>query len=434
MLRSLLLTALVVALPASAQLQTQAVYVVAQGAFGGNNANIVRVDPAAGTAATVLSNRAYTQGAEIIGDRLYLTAGSGTGSRVDVVSLATTTQVGQVTTGVINPRYLAAIGGNRALVTNQTYSFETPDDPYLSVLDLATNTVTSTIPVVRQPEGVTVAGGRAYVALGGFSERDELAVVDLATLAAPTYVELGCFPRLVFTDREDDVWAVCTSTVVVLDGATGAETARITPPEGILIGFAQEATYDPETQSLFALAASGVLRFDTAANAYAATIPVPGTSTASAVGYDAQRDRLYIGRPNDAAPFSAPGTVTVHDATGAQTAQYAAGIYPTYIAVQTAGTVSTEPVAENGAVRLGRPSPNPVAGTATVAVTLAAPGEARLVAYDALGRAVAVLLDATLAAGTHDVVVPAHALPAGVYVLRLTATGGAATERLSVAR
>lgn len=430
----LFLLALVVALPASAQLQTQAVYVVAQGAFGANNANVVRVDPAAGTAATILAGRPYTQGAEIIGDRLYLTAGSGTGSRVDAVSLATNTQVGQVTTGIVNPRYLAAIGGGRALVTNHTYSFETGADPYLSVLDLATNTVTSTIPVVRQPEGVAVAGGRAYVALGGFDERDELAVVDLATLAAPTYVEIGCFPRLVFADRENEVWAVCRNEVVVLDGATGTETARITPPEGILVGFAQEATYDPETQSLFALAEGGVLRFSTTTNTFAATIPVAGTSTASAVGYDAQRDRLYVGRPNDAAPFSAPGTVTVHDAAGAQTAQYAAGIYPTYIAVQTTGLVSTEPVADAGAVRLGRPSPNPASGTATVAVTLAAPGDARLVTYDALGREIAVLLDAPLAAGTHEVSVPAHGLPAGVYVLRLTAAGQSATERLSVAR
>lgn len=430
--RLLLIAALVAAVPAAAQLQTQAIYVVSQGAFGGNNANVVRVDPASSTSATILTGRVYTQGAEIIGDRLYLTAGAGTDSRVDVVNLTTNTQVAQVTGNLVNPRYLAAIGGNRALVTNQTYSFETTADPYLSVLDLATNTVTSTIPVVRQPEGVTVAAGRAYVALGGFDERDELAVVDLATLAAPSRIDIGCLARLVFTDRDDEVWAVCPDAVVVLDGATGAEVVRLTPPQTITTGFAQEAAYDPETQTLFALSGTSVLRFDTATNAYASAIAVPGAASVSAIGYDAENGRLYLGRPNEAAPFSAPGTVTVHDATGAQTAQYAAGVYPTYVAVYTTGSVASEPVADRNAVRLLPATPNPTGGTATAAFTLAHAGEARLAAYDVLGREVAVLHDGLVSAGTHEAQFEASALPAGVYVLRLTAGGQMASQRVTV--
>lgn len=432
--RLLLFVALVAALPASAQLQTRAVYVVSQGAFGGNNANVVRVDPAAGTASTILSGRVLTQGAAILGDRLYLTAGAGTDSRVDVVSLTTNTQVGQATGSLVNPRYLAAIGGNRALVTNQTYSFQTTADPYLSVLDLATNTITSTIPVARQPEGVTVAAGRAYVALGGFDERTQLAVVNLATLAAPTTVDLGCFARLVFTDRENEVWAVCPGVVVVLNGATGAEVARIAPPQPISTGFAQEATYDPETQTLFALAGTDVLRFDTATNTYASSIPVPGAAGVSAIGYDAQNGRLYLGRPNEAAPFSAPGVVTVHDATGAQTAQYAAGVYPTYVAVYTAGSVAAEPAADAGAVQLSPAVPNPVVGTARVTFTLASAGDARLAAYDVLGREVAVLHDGATGAGPHTVSFDTATLPAGVYVLRLAASGTMASQRVTVGR
>ena len=435
MLRSLLLMALAVgSVTAHAQLQTRGVYVVSQGAFGANNATVVRVDPATGLASTVLSGRVYTQGAEIIGDRLYLTAGGGTDSRIDVVNLTTNTQVAQVTGNLVNPRYLAAIGGNRALVTNQTYSFQTTANPTLSVLDLATNTVTQTIPVVRQPEGVTVASGRAYVALGAFDERMALAVVDLGTLAAPTVLDIGCAARFVFTDRQDEVWAVCQDAVVVLNGATGAEVARLTPASPITVGFAQEAAYDATTQTVFAVAGSQILRFDTATNTATTAIAVPGAAAVSAIGYDPQNGRLYLGRPDVTNPFSAPGAVTVHDATGAQVASVAAGVYPAYVAVYTTGSVSSAPGATRGALTLDAPMPNPTAGAATVGFTLAQAGHARLVALDVLGREVAVLHSGATGAGPHDASFSTETLPAGVYLLRLTAGGQVATQRLTVGR
>lgn len=51
---------------------------------------------------------------------------------------------------------------------------------------------------------------------------------------------------------------------------------------------------------------------------------------------------------------------------------------------------------------------------------LSAPERVRLTIYDLLGRRVATLLDATLAAGSHDAVFDATNLPGGVYVYRLT--------------
>lgn len=83
---------------------------------------------------------------------------------------------------------------------------------------------------------------------------------------------------------------------------------------------------------------------------------------------------------------------------------------------------------------LGAAFPNPAAGTATVPFTLDAAGPVRLEAFDVLGRRVALVLDATLPPGAHRATLDAAALPAGVYVLRLTADGRTATGRLTVAR
>jgi hypothetical protein len=68
--------------------------------------------------------------------------------------------------------------------------------------------------------------------------------------------------------------------------------------------------------------------------------------------------------------------------------------------------------------------PNPsrsAAGGATVALTLAEPEEVRVAVYDVLGRAVAVLHEGPLAAGTARL-----ALPAGVYIMRATVSEGGA--------
>ena len=71
--------------------------------------------------------------------------------------------------------------------------------------------------------------------------------------------------------------------------------------------------------------------------------------------------------------------------------------------------------------------PNPSRGAVEAAYTLDRPGTVELAAYDVLGRRVAVLDAGTRAAGTHPVAVDV-ALPAGVYLLRLTVDGKALVQ------
>ena len=79
-------------------------------------------------------------------------------------------------------------------------------------------------------------------------------------------------------------------------------------------------------------------------------------------------------------------------------------------------------------------APNPVAGTARVAFTVAAAGPVRLAVVDLLGREVAVLADGPAAAGAHSVAWDASALAPGVYVLRLGTADDAVTQTVTVVR
>ncbi len=101
--------------------------------------------------------------------------------------------------------------------------------------------------------------------------------------------------------------------------------------------------------------------------------------------------------------------------------------FPTSLAADLVGNARAE---EPLALR----APNPVSGTAPVAFVLAEEGAARLAVYDLLGREVAVLVEASLAAGAHEVAFEAGRLAAGVYLLRLTAGSEAATLQLVVTR
>ena len=77
--------------------------------------------------------------------------------------------------------------------------------------------------------------------------------------------------------------------------------------------------------------------------------------------------------------------------------------------------------------------PNPVRGRATVAVGVAAGGEVRAEAYDALGRRVA-SSGARVGPGMGTVPLDLSGLPAGVYLVRVTAGAETATRAVTVVR
>ena len=94
--------------------------------------------------------------------------------------------------------------------------------------------------------------------------------------------------------------------------------------------------------------------------------------------------------------------------------------------------VASEAAPETGLSLAVRPHPLGRAGTAEVDVPAA--GRARLTLHDALGREVAVLHDAPLAAGRHEIPLDVARLAAGVYVLRWVSGSEAVARTLTVAR
>jgi hypothetical protein len=92
-----------------------------------------------------------------------------------------------------------------------------------------------------------------------------------------------------------------------------------------------------------------------------------------------------------------------------------------------------------GASLLLSPSPNPFARSTDIHYTLPQAGRVRLAAYDVAGRQVAVLSDGAQEGGRHALRwdgrdADGHALPAGVYLLRLETAGRVTSQKLVIAR
>lgn len=101
--------------------------------------------------------------------------------------------------------------------------------------------------------------------------------------------------------------------------------------------------------------------------------------------------------------------------------------------------VATAPEAALGvelplAFALEPAAPNPSAGTTRIAFALPEAAPVRLTVYDALGREVARPVDAEQPAGRHVVMFEGDVLPAGVYVVRLTAGAFSASTRVLLLR
>lgn len=327
---------------------TEAVFVGSQGIFSDNSGAVARYDPATGTttADAVADLGGLVQSLTVYNDRLYVllnfddsfTTGRG---RIDVVDLRTNERVQQIAVPV--PRQMTVVGGT-AYVTNLYSASVTP-------VFLASGQTGPPIAVGENPEGIVAVGQRVYVANSGFGFSNFLTVIGTETHTEVGRVDVCTGPRALVVDDESEVWVVCTGRsdfttgevevdgeVVVVNGLSGAVVARF-PVEGLLgtAAIGQDAAFSASRDELFVAFGDALLRFDTAANTLAGTVPVAGGGL-SAVAFDDASGRLYLGRQDPATPYAADGFVSVHDpATGAETARFGAGVIPGAIAFRTAG-------------------------------------------------------------------------------------------------
>ncbi len=321
---------------------TEGVLVASQGAFGADDGGLAVYAPMTGMAQEVYADL-YVQSVAVQGDRVYLSSLD----RVDVLAAEGFARVGRYN-DVPNPRYFTFEGG-RAFVT--TLFDESFSDGGLAVLDLASGAVADTVTLGGNPDGVAVVGDRVYVANFDFGFGSTVTALNAATLDEIERIDVGCDgPRFLFVDAQSEVVVVCTGrttfdndgnvvdqtngAIVVLSGTDGAEITRADLSTQIgTASVGQDAFYASEVEELVAVdnGSRTLYRFDTASNTLGTTLDLGGDAV-NAVAYDAVGDKLYVGRLDPDNPFTAEGTVTIHERDGTQTGSFGVGVVPSHIA------------------------------------------------------------------------------------------------------
>lgn len=188
-----------------------------EGAFFGGNASVSFVSDDL----SLVENDVFNNmNEELLGDTAQSMAFSGdlayvvvnVSKKIEVVNRVTFKSVATISTGLVNPRYMAITGG-KGYVTDWGDGTD-PSDDFIAVVDLATNTITSTISVVEGPEQIAANNTTIYVShKGGFSSNNIVSTIDVATNALQT-ITVNDNPDEITFDNSGDLLVLCEGKVI----------------------------------------------------------------------------------------------------------------------------------------------------------------------------------------------------------------------------
>jgi YVTN family beta-propeller protein len=145
---------------------------------------------------------------------------------VEVVSLPGFKSLGTIT-NLVQPRYMVSTTAGKGFVTE----WLSATAGRVSIIDLATNTVTGTLPTGRNPEKPLSYNGLVYVPN---SDENTLTVIDAAQGKVTNTITVSDGPSSLAVDKSGNIWVLCGG-ITKYDPVT---YAVISSTPGALIRFA----------------------------------------------------------------------------------------------------------------------------------------------------------------------------------------------------
>jgi len=212
-------------------------FVTNEGNFGTGNGSIsfvtdegtVENDVFAGVNSFALGD--VVQSMDIIGENAYVLVNGS--AKIEVATIADMKSVANI--DVSSPRFIAKVADAKAYVTDWGING-------VQVIDLTTNTVSSTITCGAGPEGIAVSNGFAYVCnVGAWGLDSTVTIINTTTDAVVTTLTVGDKPNSAVVDINGAVW-VLTGGYTEYDAAWNivSETAGNLVK---IVGNTIEATY-----------------------------------------------------------------------------------------------------------------------------------------------------------------------------------------------
>lgn len=310
-------------------------FVLNEGNFGAANASVLFI----GYDGTVQNNIFTAVNGTNLGDtaqsmvldddRAYIVV-NGSNS-ITVVNSYTFEHIGNISTGLMNPRYMEIENG-KGYVSNWGDP-SNPNDDFIAVINLNAMTVASTIPVAEGPEKMETKNGKLYVAHpGGHSQGNTVSVINTSDNTVLSSIQVGDIP--VALEEENGI-------LYVLCGGNPAWTGQETSGKLVLISTASDTTVSsfdfPAGQHPLQLAEdNGKLYYTVddlifSADLNPSLLPdSPVFSTAAqgvftAYAFEVEDGKIYVG---DAGDFMSDGRLLVYTTSGTLENTFDTGALP----------------------------------------------------------------------------------------------------------
>ncbi|MDR0801257.1 YncE family protein [Fluviicola sp.] len=256
-------------------------------------------------------------------------------STIEILDAATGNsirQISMITGGTPKqPRYIA-FSGSKAYITCY--------DGFVDVLDTASLSITNRIPVGANPEGLTVSGGKLFVANSGglnFPNVDStVSVIDLGSQQEITRIPVGKNPGAIQTDPSGEVYVITRGDYASIP----SRMHRINPNT---LSVAQSFSFDADGISTFnnqflisyhdfSSGNNKIALFDpnTETIINTAYIPTSGIQTLYEVSYSPVTNKIYC---LDMKNYTITGQVHVFSSSGTFETSYNVGLNPCKILI-----------------------------------------------------------------------------------------------------
>lgn len=265
------------------------------------------------------------------GDKAYVVVNLS--NTIQILNRYTLEHLSTISTGLSNPRYITFANGN-AYVTNWGDA-ENDDDDYVAVINLSSNTITTTIPVAEGPERILEHNSKLYVAhMGGYGFGNTISVIQTNNNTVSS-IEVGDVPNSMVLVN-NDLYVLCGGkpswVELPLTETSGSlakinlSTNTVTSALPFLLGNHPSNLVVYDNQFYFTVN-SEVFTKTIAANTIPTT-PIFSTSPQGVYGvysFAIANNKIYVG---DAADYNSNGKVYIYSLTGTLENQQTVGIIP----------------------------------------------------------------------------------------------------------
>ncbi|UOK42424.1 MULTISPECIES: YncE family protein [Flavobacterium] len=263
------------------------------------------------------------------GDLAYIVVNAS--NKIEIVNRYTFKSIATISSGLSNPRYIAFANG-KAYVTNWGDGSSATDD-YVAVVNLTTNTVTSSIQVLEGPEKMIENNGKVYVAhKGGWGQGNSISVINSDTNTVETNFEVGDVPSSL-VKHNGTLYVLCNGRPDYAAPETAGKLVKVNLSNNTIAssidfpGLTHPSNMDIDNDKIYYNVGAGV--YTTTLNA--TTLPTnvafstSAQGVASAYGFAVKNNTVYVA---DAGNYADPGKVYVYSATGTVLHQYTVGTSP----------------------------------------------------------------------------------------------------------